>query len=37
MVDGFPYSVYFYIEGDTVTVFAVAHNSRDRDAWMKRL
>jgi plasmid stabilization system protein ParE len=33
----FPYSLFYIIEGETVTVFAVIHNSSDESAWKQRI
>ena len=33
----FPYRVAYYVRGNGVTIFAVAHTARDERAWKERL
>jgi toxin ParE1/3/4 len=33
----FPYSLYFFIENDSVIVFAISHQSRDENIWKKNV
>lgn len=33
----FPYSVFFEVEGDVVTIFAVLHQRRHPNSWKARL
>ena len=37
LVHKFPYSVYFLLEHQTVTVLAVVHQRRHPDTWKRRL
>jgi len=37
VVRGFPYSVFYIHDGDTVSIIAVAHHSRRPDYWTDRL
>jgi plasmid stabilization system protein ParE len=34
---GFPYRVFYLVEGERVIVFAVAHDRRDRRVWHDRI
>lgn len=36
LLNGFPYSVYFMIDGDTVVIIAILHQHRRPDTWMVR-
>jgi toxin ParE1/3/4 len=37
LTPGFPFGVYYRVEGDEVIVLAVAYSSRDPDRWKERL
>jgi len=36
MLDRFPYGVFFIVDDDVVTVFAVLHLHRDPETWRER-
>lgn len=36
-VEGFPYRVVYYVEGDVLTIVAVAHSKRRPGYWRERL
>ncbi len=33
----FPYSIFYEINDNEITIFAVIHSSRSQDVWQKRL
>lgn len=37
LVHGFPYSIYFIVDDEDVSVIACTHNRRRADEWKKRL
>ena len=37
LTPGFPFGVYYRVDGDEVVVLAVIHCSRDSDRWKSRL
>ena len=36
LVHGFPYGIYYAIEGDVVIIWAVKHLRRNQDYWQQR-
>ena len=36
LVHGFPYGIYYTIEGDVIVIWAVKHLRRNQDYWQKR-
>ncbi|MDI1249882.1 MAG: type II toxin-antitoxin system RelE/ParE family toxin [Lacunisphaera sp.] len=36
-LDRFPWHVWFYVEADTIRIFAVLHAKRDPQNWQKRV
>ena len=37
LIKRFPYHVYYYLQGQTVRIFAVVHASRHESAWKRQL
>ena len=35
-VDGFPFGIFYRIDGDTIRVIAVLHNARSSEHWQRR-
>jgi toxin ParE1/3/4 len=37
LVSGYPYCVYYLVDGEAVVVIAVFHSARDPDVWRSRV